>query len=75
MPCAKRGEVERHPLHSQQREQHQRRNRAAEHDGGGDVDAVVEREPCGDVIAAHHQRDQKQGGEGGTGERTRGRHG
>ena len=40
-----------------------RRDAAAEDDGRGDVDAMVEGDACGDVVGAHQQGDQQQGGE------------
>ena len=55
---------ERHLVDGQQRTHHQRRDRAAEGDGRGHIDTVVEGQARGDVVSAHDEGDEQQREEG-----------
>jgi len=66
-PCQRQGNA----LDDEQRGDHDRGDRAANAHGRRDVDAVVERDARGDVVRAHHERDQQQRRERGAGERGR----
>ena len=63
-----RFEMHRNALHRQNDGDHERSDDAGKHHRGGDIDTIVERNSGRDVVDAHHQRDQKQGGEGGAGD-------
>jgi hypothetical protein len=61
----------RDALDDEERADDERGDRAANADGGGDVDAVIEGDARGDVVRAHHERDQEQRRERGAGQRGR----